>query len=328
MKTLFELDTIDVSDIDHADNRFKISDDRNDSHLEQSIRAFGILCPPLLLQKARGFCVVSGFRRIEILREMAVDQVLARVIRSEDDLLCAKLSIVENAGERNLSVSEQIRAISVLAPFFSEPHDSPAFFQTACDVMMLPANKGYISKLLCVSTFEQAFLGLVAQERISLDVAVDLSGFDHQTQTCFYPFFSEFKMSVSKQKEFILMAREIAARERCSICEVLTDTSQVNQANRDITDSNARFNCIRNYLHERRYPDMTRIVRQHEALVSGLKIPDGMKLVVPEALEGRTYQIQIMFQSLNDLKKHREKIEQLCVQPGMKMILEGESGIA
>ncbi|GAB6094143.1 hypothetical protein JCM14469_03950 [Desulfatiferula olefinivorans] len=325
MKTLIEVDVIHVNDIDDTDHCYRISDERDDRHLERSIQSFGILTPPLLVRKEKGFRIVSGFRRIGAFQKMGGDRIPVRVIREADDLTCVQLAILENAGERQLGVSEQIRAVRLLAPFFPEPQKNEEFFKRACTVLMLPENRKYIIKLICVTALVDKLFDLVVHERLSLDVAVELAGLDDATQMGYFPFFSEYKMSLSKQKEFILMTREIAARETRPLCEVLAETLQNSLAGRDVDDSNARLAGIRHYLYERRYPEMTRIMKTYDAFVAGLKLPDGMKLVIPDALEGRAYQLRIMFETLDDLKKYGVIINELVGRPEMATILSRET---
>lgn len=324
MEALFEFERIDINDIDQDDCRFKLTKGLDDQRLERSIRSFGVLNPPLLLRKKQGFSVISGFKRIDIVSRMGIRQMDARVITTENELHCAQIAVMENACQRQLLVSEQIRAVSLLAPFFSDPHFDDIFFQTVCEALMLPGNKGYIKKLMHAAGLSGLLLDLVEKENISLEVAVDLASFDSETQDRFHPFFSEFKMSLSKQKEFILMVREIAARETGSVVDVLDDVGRIYKDYGHITDKNAIFAAIRNYLHGRRYPEMSKTMGHHTSLVAKLRLPDGMKFYAPEALEGSNYQIQIMFKTLDELNGLIKKIEEVSIQPEMGMILTRE----
>jgi hypothetical protein len=73
-----------LSDIDFDDLLFKISRDTVDEGLEASIRNFGILDPPVLLQLREGFRIVFGFNRLGILKRLGQDAARVDVLYSVD----------------------------------------------------------------------------------------------------------------------------------------------------------------------------------------------------------------------------------------------------
>jgi len=324
LKKLFEFENIQCKDIDLKDERFKISNETNNKVLEHSISQFGIMTPPLLLKKKGGFCVISGFRRIKASLQHGALQIEACVTDMADEMMCAQIAVMDNSFQRSLSVSEQIRSVTLLSTYFSDPENNNEFFKAVSESLLIPNNKLYIKKLWQASHLSESLMDLVAHERISLEVAVDLSLFDLETQKMFHPFFLEFKISLSKQKEFVLFIREIAAREKLMARAVLEDVSRMVSTHRDLQDKNAIFGMIRNCLYQRRYPEITVAYNKHNDLVSRLKFPDTIKFMVPESFEGSTYQIQFNFKTMTELKQLNKKIEHISNQPEMEMILKRE----
>lgn len=321
MKTQFELLRINIQDIDFEDKRFKITNDKNDCEFDRSIKFFGVLNPPLLLNKNNGYCLISGFRRIDALKRYGVHQIEARVTDTQDLLHCAQIAILDNACHRQLMIAEQIRSVKLLSTFFLDHENSDVFFETVCSSLMVPNNRAFIKKIMSASHLSGNLMDLVINERISLEVAIDLASFDIETQEKFRPFFSEFKASLSKQKEFILLVREIAARENLPVKAILDDVSLLIPSYTDNKDKNSIFSIVRNYLQQRRFPEISNVIEHHNRLVSRLKFPDSVKFIIPESFEGSTYHIQFMFKTLTELKQINKKIEQICSQPEMEMIL-------
>lgn len=69
-----------LRDIDLNDRYFKISRNRIDDELRSSVRDFGVLDPPVLVEREMGYRVVFGYNRLDILNHMGVDSVDAQVL--------------------------------------------------------------------------------------------------------------------------------------------------------------------------------------------------------------------------------------------------------
>lgn len=76
------LTSVRLSDIDDSDEIFRISSDGNISSLADSIKAFGLLTPPVLKRMNEKFAVVSGFRRIKAMRLLNISTTPAVLIVS------------------------------------------------------------------------------------------------------------------------------------------------------------------------------------------------------------------------------------------------------
>ena len=60
--------TVKLSEIDHADDTYRITTQTDVSDLKQSFKRVGLLNPPFLIENNSSYTVVSGFRRIEACR--------------------------------------------------------------------------------------------------------------------------------------------------------------------------------------------------------------------------------------------------------------------
>lgn len=327
MKTFFKFVTLHYNDIDLADRRFKISNDKNCQDLIQSISRFGLLVPPLLSKQRKRYVPISGFRRIQALRYCGIDTFDALVSDCLDDLDCTRISIQDNAFQRQLLLSEQIRSAKVIASFFSDHEKNDAFFETVCEALNIPLNQPYVLKLWKASSMSECLMDLIVNERVSLEVVLEMMEIDSDSQGKIHSIFSEFKVSVSKQKEFILLIREVAAKDKIPLSEVLDDILSLLNHLDHIQDTNARFSEIRNCLNRRRYPEMTRILEKQGDLVSKLRLPNGIKLNVPDFLEGSTYSIQFSFKSIQHLNEMKKKLDLICIKPELGMILDREYSI-
>lgn len=78
------LNHIPLSDIDFNDRHFKISRNRIDDELRSSIREFGVLDPPAVIDRDGTFRVVFGFNRLDALKEAGVESAEALVLPAMD----------------------------------------------------------------------------------------------------------------------------------------------------------------------------------------------------------------------------------------------------
>lgn len=324
MKSFFKFATIHYNDIDLDDHRYKITSDKGCQDLVDSISRFGLFSAPLLARKDRGYHLISGFRRVQALHQCGIDSFDALATDRLSALECALISIQDNALQRQLTMSEHIRSVRMVASFFSSHEKNDAFYKTVCEALNIPLNKPYVLKLWKATSMSEQLLDLVVNERISLEVVLDILEMCPDDQDKIHSIFSCFKVSVSKQKEFILLIREITAKDKLSVSEVLDDVVSESSHFDHIQDVNARFGEIRSYLQRRRYPEMSRILEKQDDLVSRLRVPNGMKLIVPEYLEGSTYSLQFSFKSIKDLNDMKQKLDLICSKPEMGMILERE----
>ena len=319
---LFKLIEIDLKEIDLNDLRFKISSNTDVEDLVQSIKKYGLLQLPLLLKKNKGYSVISGFRRITACLKSGIYTCFAMVADTEDLFICTKIAILDNVNQRHLDIIEQIRSVKLIRNFFLDSENSNEFYKMACEVLKINQNRSYIEKLMIISQLPEPILNLISTEHISITAAIELSYFDKDSLPQFIDFFSSFKISLNKQKEFILLIREIAFKEKVKHVELMNDVLELCKCNSGLEDKNSLFNLIRSYLNKRRFPEISGVYDRYHSLVSKLKISDGLKLVPPDNFEGSIYQLHIFFKNLEELTHLNQRVGVLCLQPEMEMILK------
>jgi hypothetical protein len=110
------LKRVSLRDIDLQDCYFKISRNQVDDELRSSIRDFGLLDPPVLVERKGTYRIVFGFNRLGILDDMGIDSVEAQVvpaIESEFFITRALLKCLRN----ETGPVGRIRIISILKDF-------------------------------------------------------------------------------------------------------------------------------------------------------------------------------------------------------------------
>jgi hypothetical protein len=307
--------------IDFDDEHFKISLESELAELVDSIKGYGILNSPLLKFNNGRYVIISGFKRLMASRALGENHSLCRIIDVDDELLCAEISIIENSMNRSLNVIEQIRSINLLKKYIDG--DSDRFFKKACRLLRIPQNKKLIQKLIMISTLPESLLKLINDAVVPLSVAIELVTFDEETMPQFNFLFSQFKVSLNKQKELLVLVRELAKiglkRQKDVLDEVICLFHDEIRKN---PDKNFVFKVIRNSLYTKRYPEIDKEIKKCESLLAKLNLPDGIKFVLPDYFEGRACQMTIQFKDIQELKQMNEQIEKVALKPEMMQILQ------
>ena len=110
------LKRVSLRDIDLEDRYFKISRNQIDDELRSSIRDFGVIDPPILVERAGAYRVIFGFNRLCILNDMGIDSVEALVLPGIDGEFFAARALLKCLKNESGPVG-RIRIIFLLKDF-------------------------------------------------------------------------------------------------------------------------------------------------------------------------------------------------------------------
>ncbi len=308
-----------LSLIDSKDDSFRITTRINVDHLMDSIHHVGMLNLPLLVEKEKGYKIVSGFRRIEACRQLNRDDVEVRILEPDTKQLdCVIYAISDNSLQRPLNLIEQSRSINLLYPFFNDV-SVPGKELSA---MGLPDNPSIIKKIKELCHLPESVQHGILSNTISLPMALELGKFQRDVGEGFAKLFETLKLSLNKQKEILTLVKEISLREDIPVLKMIkTDRVQKILTNEDL-DRNQKIRKIRIYLKQRRFPAITAAENEFENLLKKLELGSGTKLIPPDNFEGSTYILKLFFRNLNELKDRQASIDELIKNPSLRKILD------
>lgn len=323
----FKVRTVSLSSIDLADNTYRITTKTSIDDLIDSIKAVGLMNPPLLLKtekKNADYTVVSGFRRIAACRALGWSQVEARLMDSEGTgrldmtrLACVKLAITDNGLQRPLNLIEQSRSLCLLSKYYE---DIGEMAKTASS-LGLPENPSMMNRIKDICRFPLPIQEGILADTISLAMALELGKLERQVGTAFAKLFEDLKLSLSKQREIITLAREIALRDEISILDLFEANYLQEVLCDEELDRNQKAGRIRLYLKQRRFPSITAAEQRFEKYVKDLKLDSNTKLVPPKNFEGTTYSFNLYFKDLPELKERQKALERVIQNPAIEKIL-------
>ena len=102
-----------------------------------------------LRQKAGGYQILAGFRRIDACRLLGRYDIRVRVLPADiDDSTCVRLAIADNSLQRPLNLIETARALNLLAGVAADETD----LSRLAAGLALPGNPSLMRKIMSLTT--------------------------------------------------------------------------------------------------------------------------------------------------------------------------------
>ena len=320
------LHSIDLSSIDSEDGKFRITTQTEVQDLVISIQQLGLMHPPILKQVDTRYRIISGFRRIAACRLIGWSKVPAFIANPDTpEGTCALFAIADNSFQRPLNLIEISRSLNLLSCYFKEEKLQLKF----ASLLGLSEHRAHIKKIEKIYHLPQPIQDAILSETISLVVALDLAAamdaaeLEPDTGVELVKLFEQLGIGMNKQRQLMVLLREIALRENISVQQLLG-----HKAMRKILDSSEldrvqKSTQIKRFLQQRRYPTITRTGNEFEAQVKKLKLGKSATLAPPRDFEGTTYTLTLRFDSHADLLDHQSKLDRIVRSGGFKRFLDG-----
>ena len=304
--------------IDSKDDTFRITTQADCEALERSIKAVGLIHPPLLIAEASEFKIVSGFRRIAACQNIGLSDIPAMVAGTPlSGLEYAKMAIAENASQRQLNWVETARGIHLLSRFLGD-HNQLAIVASR---LGLPCDSPVIiEKMKKINGMSKTLQEGLISGRISLPVALELEALDAATGDLLSGIFQRLSFSLSKQREILSLSVEISLRDDVSVLHVLEKTGIQEALEAKESDRGQVARAFRRLLRKTRYPAITKAEELFSDYIKSLKLPGGAKLIPPKDFEGNTYIIQLQFKNVDELLAHQKTLEKILQHPSTKLM--------
>jgi ParB family chromosome partitioning protein len=310
---------IPQTDIDTEDLTFRITTRGGIEDLLGSIQKTGLIQPPVLIENPAGYTIVCGFRRIAACRKLGWTRITARILeKSIDRFKTAQISIADNALQRSLNLVETSRALNLLDDFGPDNQQR----REAAEALGLP-----VSESLSFAVKEICRLPLPVQEgiltdTINLSMALELGGLEPLLAEALVRLFDQLKVGLNKQRELLLLLKEIAEREQITIPQLISEKPLQEVLKTVEMDRAVKRQKVRSYLRQRRFPAITKAETEYRKWVKQLKLGNNINLIAPKDFEGNTFGMTLRFNNRQDLSELIKKIEEMIQHPAFGKILD------
>ncbi|MDP2862745.1 MAG: ParB/RepB/Spo0J family partition protein [Desulfobacterales bacterium] len=313
---------IHISSIDIEDHTFRITTEENIEGLSGSIKNAGLINSPIVIRKKSGYTVISGFRRIRSAVNLGWTNISARTIESDADRFeCAKLAITDNSLQRQLNLIEISRCYKMLSGLCKEK-DLPA----TASQLGLPDNSDLSGKIIRLCDLPEPLQQYILSGSVSMVMALELVKPEYNGSGIqFAEIFDNLKLSLNKQREFLTLSYEIAAREGISVLELINGVDFQNILSDEDSDRNRKTHKIRQYLKSRRFPAIMKAEDNFRRNLKKLALTGGIKLIPPADFEGNTFIISMEFKTTSEFDELTSCLNRLINDPVLKEIVSKNS---
>ncbi len=310
---------VSMADVIADDIAFQITTRTGIEDLVGCIEKIGLIHPPVLIRNFPGYKVVCGFRRIAACRHLGWSQITARVLEeTADRLQIAQLAIADNALQRSLNLVEASRALNLLTDVCS---DQTQFRQSAL-ILGLPVNPSMVAKVKKICRLPGGVQESIVAGTIGMSMALALGELDQRTGEALLRLFDQLKVGLNKQRELLLLLKEIPRREDRSVQQLIAEKPFQKILVDTQLDRAIKRQKISSYLQHRRYPSISKAADQYANRVKQLKLGKNINLIPPKNFEDTAFTMTLRFNSRENLGDLKKKIEEIIAHPAFAEILD------
>ena len=296
---------INLNQIDDSSGPYSMSYGFNPGPLAASISRIGLINSPILAREGKGgaedeFVVVSGFRRIRVLKKLNWTKAPCRVLPEvTSPLKCLLLNLYENLPVRNFNAVEMGMALTRLAELLPKEEVVKDFMP----LFDLPSHEETLHLFMRIeTTLETQAKDLVARGSLSLQAAKLLLEMDSAARQKICRYFSTIKFNKNQQAQFMDFVNDLSHIEDNPISGLLDEPDLTEIRHNERMNSPQKARALIKLLRARRLPHLVKTEKRFRHMVENLALPAGCQITPPPYFEGPNYKLEIFFKEGKDLR--------------------------
>ncbi len=304
---------IPLASIDLRDETFRISFGRPVEALRESIRAVGVLNPPVVreLDRKGRYQVVLGFQRVGACRALGQKEILCRVLVSglkEQEMLL--MGVHDAVASRRLNPIEIARALERLGKFFTRGQ----LIEKYLPVLGLGASGEVYTRYVQLLRLSKSLRLAVAREELAMSVGGEFLRIAPAERRALFDLFQQLRLGVNLQKEFFSLCFESSRRDKISIMQLVQGSALRGILKNAKLSVPQKAALVRDYLKRLRYPRLSEKERQFQSVVKRLGLAPGTALHAPPYFEGTMYRMELRFETYAELRDRLAKLQESVAQ--------------
>ena len=293
---------IPLEQIDLLDVTFSVNYLPDLHKLRSSIQDAGLIQPVLLRRKSGGYQIISGFRRISVMKELGKSEIESKVFEEgeRDEFQLFSLSLHENLTTRGFNPVEKAIALDKLIHLFQV--DPPAVIKTFLPFFSLEPNEKILSTYLSLAQMEDEIKTYVLKEEVSRSNIRKLSTLTPDNRMAVLSLISPLKLGENRLRETLTLLEEISRRNRCEGKDIVQRSEiQTILSQKELTPSQ-KTERIKKVLTDLRYPRLNQLEKTFEKKRKDLYLPSNISLHHPPFFEGKRLKIEFQFETTEEYR--------------------------
>jgi ParB family chromosome partitioning protein len=288
---------VSLADVSSDEDGFRITTRTDTQDLIHPIRQLGLIQPPVLVSDFPGYKIVCGFRRIAA---------------------CRALGWSDNAWQRSLNLMETSRALNLLADVCPDQRR----LAQAASALGLPVNPSLVAKVKKICRLPCKIQESILAGTVGMSMALALAELEQPDGEALLGLFNELKVGLNKQRELLILLKEIAGRENRSVQQLIAEQPLQEILTNARLDRAVKRQKIRSFLQQRRYPSISKAAADYAERIKLLDLGCNINLIPPINFEDTDFTMTLRFNNRENLRDLKKKIEELIAHPALAEILE------
>lgn len=296
-----------------ADELFRISLVPPDEPLRKSLAAKGMLQPLLVHETApKCYRLVTGFKRLQISRELGWPQVPALLVTDMDkDIQLYDLALSDrSASGRALNTLEMAMALYKLDKTFSVPRAN--IVQDYLPLLGLGKNGKLLDMYLPLAELDERSKIELQQDWLSLDFVAALVELPIAERHTLLDLFKSLRLGKNRQKEFFLLIRDASRLLDTDPGALLQQpVFQALWAEATLTLSQ-KVERVKAELMRLRYPQYSLAQQSFHDLLKAAHLPPTLRVQAPMFFSSDEYAVSFTFRDRREFQQHIQDLLRLA----------------
>jgi ParB family chromosome partitioning protein len=305
------LQKIPLSQVDIEDNTFRLSTQKADASLTDSIREIGLINPPLLqLRNDKQFRIILGFRRVEALAEVGRNEIEAFVVQKKpSDLKLFRFVLQAHVSERSCHPMAISVAIHKLRTRFKVERSK--IIEIFLPLMGLSRNPKIFELFSPLCSLEPEIQQAVEKDKLSVEIAALIAKAAKKDRLAFFKLSQNLRLGKNRQREFWRIIADVARIENKNVNEILQDTELTKIMSEEKLTPNQKTDNVKREIWCRRYPRYSAIESEFQQTLKEMKLPPHTTLQPPPFFEGEDFKMNFTFKNYADFSDRLRLLQRL-----------------
>lgn len=304
------LQYLPLSQINIADDSFRITFAPRLDELKRSVRTVGLVQPILVRHTPEGtYQIVSGYKRVLVLRELKRQSVPALLSEPNDmsPTQAFLMNLHDNAITRQLNVIEKSTALAKLQQFYSMNEED--LVNQFLPLMGEDPSYKILHQLLMLHQLTEPLKHHIVMSDLALSSAARIAEFTPTTQQSLLGVLAHIRPSTNKLNELLTLIREIAARDGLSVEDILQRYQLLQIVADSSTPATAKALALKKALEGVKFPQLSEKQRRLTELINGLELPNTARLHADPYFENQTFKLEYQFKQPEELNELVQRIQ-------------------
>jgi ParB/RepB/Spo0J family partition protein len=319
MKTI---EKIPLEQVNLLDETFSVNFMPDLQRLRSSIEEMGLIQPVLLRERSGRYQIVSGFRRISVIKELGSSEIESKVVgeKEMDEFQLFSLSLQENLTTRGFNAVEKAIGLEKLIHRFQIPPEK--VIRTFLPLFSLEPDEKILNTYLSLARMEDEIKKYVLKEEVSRTNIRRFGSLTPDDRMAILSLISRLKLGENRLREIFTLLEEISRRNQCAVREIVERPEiQAIVSQKELTPSQ-KTDRIKRVLMNLRYPRMHQMEEAFDKKRKDLNLPPHILLHHQPFFEGKGLRVEFQFETMEEYKAILSALSQLVDKEQFKELIQ------